>query len=398
MDNTQKQVRQITTDMTGIKGSDYYDFSLLAVVVVLVGFGLIMLYSTTAYTSQISMGNDMEFFRKQGLIDIACMAMTIFISKVELKQFRVLIPGIYFVSVFLMFLVRVPGLGVYSHGAYRWIQLGPVSFQPAEAAKVAVILMLSECVMRMGTRIVEYQNLGKLLLIGAAPSLVAWRVTDNLSTAIIIMAITLVMIFLAHPKTLIFIAIALAVGFFAWLFIHMISTNLSSSDNFRIQRILTWLHPEDYADGEGYQTMQALYAIGSGGLFGRGFGNSIQKLGFIPEAQNDMIFSIVCEELGIFGAVIILCLFGYLLYRMEFIAHHARDAFDFMLASGVFVHIALQVILNISVVLNLMPNTGVTLPFISYGGTSIVFLMAEIGLVLNVSRHIRYQDVNQPLL
>ncbi len=398
MDNSQKEIRQITFDMTGIKGSDYYDFSLLAVVVVLVGFGLIMLYSTTAYTSQISVGNDMEFFRKQGLIDLACMVMAIVISRLELKQFRVLIPGIYFVSVCLMFLVKVQGLGVESHGAYRWVNVGPVSFQPAEAAKVGVILMLAECVMRMGTRIAERQNVVKLILIGGVPSAIALLVTDNLSTAIIIMAVTSVLIFLAHPKTLPFILIVLAVAFLSWLIIRSISTNLAFSDNFRLQRILTWLHPEDYADGEGYQTMQALYAIGSGGLFGRGFGNSIQKLGFIPEAQNDMIFSIVCEELGIFGAVIILCLFGYLLYRMEFIASHARDAFDFMLVSGVFVHIALQVILNISVVLNLMPNTGVTLPFISYGGTSIVFLMGEIGLVLNVSRHIRYQDVNQPLL
>ena len=398
MDRTHNQVRQITNDMTGIKASDYYDFSLLAVVVVLMGFGLIMLYSTTAYTSKISLGNDMEFFRKQGLIDLGCMVMAIVISRLELKQLRVFIIPVYIISICMMFLVLVPGLRYYSHGAYRWIRIGPVNFQPSEAAKIAVILMLSECVMRMGTRIGEIRNVGRLILIGAVPALIAWRVTNNLSTAIIIMAITAVMIFLAHPKTLVFILIACAAALAVWLFIHTISTSLTSSDNFRIQRILTWLHPEEYADGEGYQTMQALYAIGSGGFFGRGFGNSIQKLGSIPEAQNDMIFSIVCEELGIFGAIILLSLFGYMLYRMEFIARHARDAFDFMLVSGVFIHISLQVILNIAVVLNLMPNTGVTLPFISYGGTSIVFLMGEIGLVLNVSRHIRYQDVNQALL
>ena len=138
-----------------------------------------------------------------------------------------------------------------------------------------------------------------------------------------------------------------------------------------------------------YQTIQALYAIGSGGFLGRGLGNSIQKLGSVPEAQNDMIFSIICEELGIVGGVILLLLFGYLLYRLCFIAQNAPDLFGSLIVSGIFIHIALQVILNIAVVVNLMPNTGVTLPFISYGGTSIMFLMAEMGLALSVSKQIK---------
>ncbi len=167
---------------------------------------------------------------------------------------------------------------------------------------------------------------------------------------------------------------------------------MNQSSNFRLRRILVWLHPEDYASGDGYQTMQALYAIGSGGFFGRGLGNSIQKLGSVPEAQNDMIFSIICEELGIFGAIMVLALFGYLLYRLFFIAQNAPDMFGSLLVSGVFVHIALQVIMNVAVVLNIMPNTGVTLPFISYGGTSILFLMAEMGLALSVARQIKFQE------
>ena len=138
--------------------------------------------------------------------------------------------------------------------------------------------------------------------------------------------------------------------------------------------------------------MQALYAIGSGGLFGRGLGNSIQKLGSVPEAQNDMIFSIICEELGVFGAIMVLILFGMLLYRLLFIAQNAPDLFGSLIVTGIFIHIALQVILNIAVVLNLMPNTGVTLPFISYGGTSIVFLMAEMGIALSVADKIRLKD------
>lgn len=138
--------------------------------------------------------------------------------------------------------------------------------------------------------------------------------------------------------------------------------------------------------------MQALYAIGSGGFFGKGLGNSAQKLGTIPEAQNDMIFSIVCEELGVFGAVLLLLMFGYLLYRLFFIAQNAPDLYGTLIVSGIFAHIALQVILNICVVLNLMPTTGITLPFVSYGGTSILFLMAEMAIALSVSRQIKFKN------
>ena len=161
-------------------------------------------------------------------------------------------------------------------------------------------------------------------------------------------------------------------------------------ESYRLERIAIWKNPEAYE--KGYQTIQGLYAIGSGGLFGRGFGESIQKLGFVPEAQNDMIFSIICEELGLFGAVLLTILFVFLLYRLMFIAQNAPDLLGSLIVTGIFAHIALQVILNIAVVLNVIPTTGVTLPFISYGGTSILFLMTEMGIALNVSRQIRIKD------
>ena len=176
-----------------------------------------------------------------------------------------------------------------------------------------------------------------------------------------------------------------------WMILNA-TASVDGSGSFRLRRIMVWLHPEEYADTWGYQTIQALYAIGSGGFFGRGLGNSIQKLGSVPEAQNDMIFSIICEELGIFGGLIVLMLYAYLLYRLFVIAQNAPDMFGSLMVSGIFIHIALQVILNIAVVVNLMPNTGVTLPFISYGGTSIVFLMAEMGLALSVARQIKFEE------
>ena len=196
------------------------------------------------------------------------------------------------------------------------------------------------------------------------------------------------MIFIAHPKTKPFVVLALGTSLVAGSVIAYMGMTMTTSDNFRIRRILSWLHPEANMSSGGYQVLQGLYAIGSGGFFGKGLGNSAQKLGTIPEAQNDMIFSIVCEELGVFGAALLLLMFGYLLYRLFFIAQNAPDLYGTLVVTGIFVHIALQVILNLCVVLNLMPTTGITLPFVSYGGTSILFLMAEMGIVLNISRSI----------
>ena len=174
--------------------------------------------------------------------------------------------------------------------------------------------------------------------------------------------------------------------------IKIMSVTLINSDNFRLRRILTWLDPENHLDTGGFQVMQGLYAIGSGGFFGKGLGNSTQKLGVIPEAQNDMILTVICEELGVFGAIVILILFGYMLYRLMFIAKNAPDLYGSLIAVGIFAHIALQVILNIAVVTNLIPTTGITLPFISYGGTSILFLMTEMGIALGISRRIKLED------
>ena len=158
---------------------------------------------------------------------------------------------------------------------------------------------------------------------------------------------------------------------------------------FRLERIAVWKNPEAYMSGTGYQIMQGLYAIGSGGLFGKGLGNSAQKLGFVPEPANDMIFSIICEELGIFGAICIICLFVFIIRRMRIIASNAPNFFGSMLVIGIMAHISIQVMLNIAVVTNAIPNTGVSLPFISYGGTALMFQMLEIGIVLSVSKNIK---------
>ena len=200
---------------------------------------------------------------------------------------------------------------------------------------------------------------------------------SNLSTAIIILGIAVVLVFVASPKY----------GQFAWMiFLGCAFMGIFlAMESYRLERLQIWRHPENYE--KGYQTLQGLYAIGSGGLFGKGFGSSIQKLGFVPEAQNDMIFSIVCEETGILGAFLVLFLFGLLIWRLCMLALNCRDLKGTLLCAGIMAHMSLQVVLNVAVVTNTIPNTGITLPFVSYGGTSVVFLLGEMGLALSVSSH-----------
>ena len=295
-----------------------------------------------------------------------------------------------------MALVKFSGGGVTAGGARRWLNIGGVQFQPSEVAKIAVILFMTYMILKMGRRVSSRKGVLFLLLLGGIQAAAAFFFTENLSTALIILGISCVMIFLAHPKTAPFLAALAVIGLVVGVVLFYLAQTMDSSSNFRLQRVLVWLDPEKYSANGGYQVLQGLYAIGSGGFFGKGLGNSTQKLSTIPEAQNDMIFSIICEELGLFGAIIVLLLFGYLLYRLFFIAQNAPDLYGTLIVSGIFAHIALQVVLNICVVLNVIPTTGVTLPFVSYGGTSVLFLMGEMGIALSVSRKIRFQDEEVP--
>ena len=373
------------------KKTDYYDYSLLAVIILLTCFGLVMLYSTSSYMAELNYGDDMYYFKKQAAISFGCIIIALGISQIDYHILTKFTGVLYGMAAILMILVKTP-LGRTANGARRWLNLGPLSFQPSEVAKIAVIVCLSYMIVNMGRNIKTLKAFMILAGSGSALAFLAYACTDNLSTAIIIFCITMGLIFIAHPKVKPFL-IAAGVGIvLIIIFVMILSSSLETSSSFRLRRILVWLHPEDFASGDGYQTIQALYAIGSGGFLGRGLGNSIQKLGSVPEAQNDMIFSIVCEELGILGGIILLLLFAYLLYRLFFIAQNAPDLFGSLMVSGIFIHIALQVIFNIAVVLNLMPNTGVTLPLVSYGGTSIVFLMSEMGLALSVARQIKFKE------
>lgn len=370
---------------------DYYDYNLLAVVILLTCFGLVMLYSTSAYEAMVETGgNDMLYFRKQAVISVGALFLALIGSQIDYHFLARFAAPVYGVSVFLLFITKFIGREI--NGARRWIYIGPISFQPAELAKLAIILFLPVMIVKVGHNLKGWKAPTVIACFGMISAAFTYIFTDNLSTGLIIAGITVVLIFIAHPKTAPFVIGGGVLAGAAVVLLLFLANMATSSDNFRINRILVWLEPESHSSLGGYQIMQALYAIGSGGFFGKGLGNSTQKLGALPEAQNDMIFSIICEELGVFGAVLVILLFVFMLYRLFFIAQNAPDLLGALIVSGIFVHIALQVVLNIAVVTNMIPTTGITLPFVSYGGTSILFLMAEMSLALSVSRQIRFKD------
>lgn len=375
-----------------VQNPQYFDYDLLMILVFLMCFGLVMLYSTSAYSANADFGNDMFYFSKQAIISAVSFVFMLFVSKLDYHVYGAFSWQIYYISLFLMLLVKTP-LGVEAYGSRRWLQLpGKMTLQPSEIAKIAVILLIPYEICRLGPKIQSKKGIERVCAVGAVAAGGVMVLTDNLSTAIIVAGITGILIFVAHPKIKPFLHLIVAGAVVVVVGLSYLSVNISSSENFRLRRIITWLDPENHADEGGFQVMQGLYAIGSGGFFGKGLGNSTQKLGVIPEVQNDMILTIVCEELGVFGVIVVLVLFGLLLYRLMFIAKNAPDLYGSLVASGIFAHISLQVILNIAVVTNMMPTTGVTLPFISYGGTSILFLMTEMGIALGISRKIKLKQ------
>ena len=348
------------------------DVLLVCMVLFLVVFGLAVLYSTGSYNGSVRFGDAFYYMKKQFFAAALGMLAMYLISCMDYHIFEKFAITANLISLALSTLVLFAGNAY--NGSRRWLSLGPLSFQPSEFAKLAVILFLARMVGRQKKKRNSFLNL--VFVIALVLPIVALVGTNNLSTAIIILGIAVIVVFVSDKRYMQFVWIAAAGAGMMALFLGM--------ESYRLERIAIWKNPEAYE--KGYQTIQGLYAIGSGGLFGRGFGESIQKLGFVPEAQNDMIFSIICEELGFVGATILMLVFLVLIWRFMVIAVHAPDLFGSLIAAGAMGHIAIQVILNVAVVTNTIPNTGITLPFISYGGTSVLFLLSEMGLVLAVSR------------
>lgn len=363
------------------KPERFFDYSLFFVVVFLVCFGLVMIYSTTAYTSSIENNGDSYYYVfRQGIFALLGLVGAVIISRFDYHFFARFAFFAYVVMLFIQIITPFVGVGSESHGQSRWIAIGPFQFQPSEVSKIALILFLAYVCSQSVKSLHTFKGIIKVFLLAAPMVFVV--VLTNLSTAIILLGISFVIIFVASDR---YKPFGVIIGLCA---IAMVAGLMMFS--YRMGRIVSWLNVE--TDDNAYQIRQSLYAIGSGGIFGKGLGQSIQKLDYLPEAHNDMIFGIICEELGLFGAVSIILLFILLLWRCMIIANNAPDLFGALLVVGIMTQIGIQAFINIAVATNFIPNTGITLPFISYGGTSVAILLCEIGLVLSVSRQIKLEN------
>ncbi len=368
------------------KFHSYYDYSLLILTLFIVGFGLIMIYSTSSYNAEIHLNDPTYYLRKQAFSVALGIVAMIFLSNVDYHRLLMPLPVIRFKPVTLLYIlciflqVLVLFVGKEINGAKRWIYFPIIgSFQPSELSKVATILYVAYVVQLSPKRLSKFSGFLRITIL--LSPLIGFIVIENLSTAIVVTGILVAVCFVASRKKVYYAVVACigAAGIAA--FISMVS--------FRALRFRVWLNVE--TEEKGYQILQGLYAIASGGLFGVGLGKSMQKLGFIPESHNDMIFSIICEELGLFGAVLVIIIFILIIWRLFIIAISSPDLFGGLICVGVMSHIAIQVIINIAVVTNSIPSTGIPLPFISYGGTSVAILLAEMGIALSVSNQIKYE-------
>ncbi len=365
------------------RGRNYYDYSLLFLIIFLVCFGLVMIYSTSSYNAAKYYQDPAKFLKRQLLAVIAGIPIMIFVSKIDYHLYIKKIPMIRFRPVTLLFILClilqtvVLVVGEATGGSQRWIPVPFLGkFQPSELTKICVVLFTAYIVQLAPRKLDRF--LGFLRVCVFVCPLIVLVVIENFSTALIISAIMVAICFVASRKKGYFLVSGIIFGVAAFIAIFGVS--------YRSERIEVWKDVENHP--KGYQILQGLYAIASGGLFGKGLGQSMQKLGFIPEAHNDMIFSVICEELGMFGAIAVILLFLLLLWRLFTIAINAPDLYGGLIATGVFTHIAVQVLINVAVVTNTIPATGIPLPFISYGGSSLMVLLVEMGLVLSVSNRI----------
>jgi len=362
--------------------------------VLLNAFGLLMIYSSSGFLCSINKDynyDDMYLVKRQAVFVLLGFIGMLCLWKLNYNIFRKMAIVIYILGVCSVFLLLTP-LAKESHEAVRWIKIGSVTLQVAEPVKISLIIGMAYFFSKYYKRMKYIRVIFVAWTLGAIPALLIYKISENLSTAIIILGITFALTFIMAPNWKLHAGVltgaAGAVALGVW---YLKSNPLSAAEldkmSFRIGRFAAWLAPDQYADSQALQPIQALYAVASGGLKGRGFGRGIQKLGKIPEAHNDMIFSVVCEELGAVGAILLIILFVYLIYLLTKISLHGENIFGTVLSMGITLHIALQTIINISVVLMIIPNTGVSLPFISYGGSAVFFTLLEMGMVLSVNRN-----------
>ena len=370
-------VRKRKRNQKTLKGK--IDITFLSLVLILLTIGLVMLFSASYAYSLEYYGSSYKFISRQALLGVAGVIAMLVISRIDYHNWKKLSIAVYVISLILLLIVKIAPPMVSGMSVKRWFVIGPINFQPSEIAKFAVVLLFSSYIAGNYKEMNKFSVIGTLLILLAIPcGLIV--VEPHLSATILVFCIGAVLMIVGGlPKRYIIGGFLAAVG-------GVIALIFGGTVGYGSDRIKYWFDPWADASGKGFQTIQSLLAIGSGGILGRGIGQSRQKHLWVPEPHNDFIFSIVCEELGLIGALIIILLFCLLLWRGFTVAMHAEDKFGSLMAIGLTFQVALQAMLNIWVVTNTIPNTGISLPFFSYGGTSLFILLCEMGIVLNISR------------
>lgn len=367
-----------------------YDFWLLFTVLLLLALGTIMVFSASSYNALNYMGNKYHYLIRQLLwVSIGIVSMLIF-SRLDYRRIALSSPVLLIISTVLLILVRIPGIGSKVNGAWRWFNLGPMSFQPSEFTKIAMILFLSLSLSKNSHKLNRFFTglLPYLIIVGITDALL--YLEPHMSAIILITLVSIVILFCAGARIWHFILLGVPALIGGWFLII--------SDEYRVQRILSFLDPFKYPQDSGYQIINSLYAIASGSVFGRGLGKSLQKYLYLPEPHNDFIFSVLAEELGFIGALTVIVLFMLFIWRGLKISMNAPDMLGSLIAAGITSLVALEVIINIAVVTSTIPATGMPLPFFSYGGTSMVFLLTSIGILLNISRGAAINTARMPIM
>ncbi len=364
----------------------HYDYSLLFLTIFFVGLGLIFVYSSSAYSASLTRNNSLYYLERQGLYAIFGVIIMLIISRIDYSLYIKPLTRLNFRPIYLLYggclvlqaLTLIPGIGVERGGARRWIEIPKIGqFQPSELSKIAVIVFFA-FIAALAPKALNYFSGFIRATVYALPFIVLIAVED-LSTAIVIAGIYFIICFVTSKKIWYFVLVFVLGAGAGTAYIFL-------GKSFRTDRIEAWLNVD--TSEAAYQIRRGLYAISSGDFMGKGLGQSSMKLGNVPEAHNDMIFSIICEELGLVGAIAIILLYVLLLWRIFVVAVNASELFGSLLCVGVFTHISLQLVMNVAVVTNSIPATGIALPFISYGGTALVMTLCEIGMVLAVSYNI----------
>jgi cell division protein FtsW len=353
-----------------------YDLGLLFPVLLLVGMGIVMVYSASSALALKKYGSDYFFLKKQACFSLIGVVVLVAFSYIPFRLYRVLTYPALVVTLLMLVAVAFTGWGVTAGGSARWLQLGPLRFQPSELARMALVVYLAYSMSKKDELLRDFYVgfLPHILVLGLLTMLL--MVQPDFGSVVIFCVLTWIMLFVGGCRITHLLSVIVLLAPMVWLFM--------TQADYRVKRLMSFLDPWRYPTDEGYQIVHSFMAFGTGGITGTGIGKGYQKLFYLPEPHTDFIFSVIGEELGLIGVMTVILLYGFMLMRGIRIARHAQDRFAALLAMGITVTIGLQVCINMGVVLGLLPTKGLTLPFLSYGGTSLLINMAAVGIMMNI--------------